>query len=264
MDTKISIITINYNNKEGLANTIKSVLSQTYLNLEYIVIDGGSKDGSEDIIRAAEKNISYWISEQDNGVYNAQNKGIKKATGDYCLFLNSGDLFYNAHSVEDLVNSSKGYDIVYGNIIFKSGNSELIHDYPSILSFDYFVKDTIPHPGTLIRRALFMQYGMYKEDIKICADWAFFIDAICKYNVRHYHLNKPITIFFLGGLSSREDSAEKIAAEKNKYLSEHYPAFIEEFKKSQSYKNKLNSLRRSRLIRLVCFFSKKIETVLFN
>ena len=264
MNTKISIITINYNNKEGLANTIKSVLSQTYLNLEYIVIDGASKDGSEDIIKAAKKNISYCISEQDTGVYNAQNKGIKKATGDYCLFLNSGDLFYNVHSVEDLVNSSKGYDIVYGNIIFKSGNFELIHDYPSILSFEYFIKDTIPHPGTLIRRSLFNEYGLYKEDIKICADWAFFIDAICKHNVRYYHLNKPIAIFLLGGISSRKDSVENITAEKNKYLLEQYPAFIEEFKRSQLYKNKLNLLKRSRLIRLISFFSKKIETVLFD
>lgn len=89
---KISIITINYNNIEGLKQTVESVLSQTYIDKEYIVIDGGSKDGAVDFLKSQNK-ITYWVSEKDGGLYNAMNKGIRKLSGDYVIFMNSGDVF---------------------------------------------------------------------------------------------------------------------------------------------------------------------------
>ena len=92
---KISVITINYNNKSGLEKTIQSVISQTYFELEYIIIDGGSSDGSIDVIKKYENKIDYWISEQDKGIYNAMNKGIAQAHGEYCNFMNSGDCFHD-------------------------------------------------------------------------------------------------------------------------------------------------------------------------
>ena len=92
VNLKISIITINYNNKSGLEKTIESVLQQTYDNIEYLVIDGNSTDGSKDVIKKYKHRISYWVSEPDSGIYNAMNKGGTKATGDYLLFLNSGDV----------------------------------------------------------------------------------------------------------------------------------------------------------------------------
>jgi glycosyltransferase involved in cell wall biosynthesis len=100
---KLSIITINYNNRDGLEKTIRSVIDQRFTDFEFIVIDGGSTDGSVDNIRKYENKINYWCSEKDAGIYNAQNKGIKKAKGEYCLFLNSGDFLYN----EDVLNKIK-------------------------------------------------------------------------------------------------------------------------------------------------------------
>src|ERR1700757_1115246 len=98
---KLSIITINFNDQLGLSKTIKSVISQTISDFEFIIIDGASSDKSLDIIKHYADKISFWVSEKDNGIYDAQNKGIAKATGDYLLFLNSGDCFYNEHIVEN-------------------------------------------------------------------------------------------------------------------------------------------------------------------
>ena len=100
---KFSIITINYNNKDGLEMTINSVLGQSFQGFEYIIIDGGSTDGSIDIIKKYESRIDYWVSEPDNGVYNAMNKGIRKATGDYINFMNSGDAYHSSSALGTVV-----------------------------------------------------------------------------------------------------------------------------------------------------------------
>ena len=99
---KLSVITINYNNKEGLKKTIESVVSQIYQDFEYIVVDGGSTDGSIDIIREYDKHIDFWISEPDRGIYNAMNKGIKFSHGEFCLFLNSGDCLLSSTSISQV------------------------------------------------------------------------------------------------------------------------------------------------------------------
>ena len=100
---KISIITINYNNIQGLKQTLFSVLEQDYNNIEYIVIDGGSTDGSKELLRAKSDELFYWVSERDKGVYNAMNKGIAQSTGDYLIFMNSGDVFFNKHVLSDFL-----------------------------------------------------------------------------------------------------------------------------------------------------------------
>ena len=97
---KLSIITINYNHKEGLLKTIKSVVNQTYHDIEYIVIDGGSTDGSKEYIESKQEYINQWVSEKDHGVYNAMNKAIRMAQGEYCIFMNSGDHFFSSQSLE--------------------------------------------------------------------------------------------------------------------------------------------------------------------
>lgn len=114
-----SIITINYNNKEGLELTIKSVLSQTYRNYQFIIIDGGSSDGSFDVIKKYANNINYWISEPDKGRYNAMNKGIKQAKGDYLNFMNSGDTFHSPTVLEDIARMNLTEDIITGGFYNK-------------------------------------------------------------------------------------------------------------------------------------------------
>ena len=114
--SKVSIITINFNNSKGLERTFKSVFEQTFQNFEYIVIDGQSIDGSKDLIKANSNKIAYWISEKDHGVYQAMNKGIQQASGEYVLFLNSGDHFTHERILEQTSKELDGTGIVYGNI----------------------------------------------------------------------------------------------------------------------------------------------------
>ena len=120
---KLSIITINYNNKSGLEQTIKSVVNQNAeKHTEHIIIDGGSNDGSLDVIDENKEHFSYWCSEKDNGIYHAMNKGIAHATGEYLLFLNSGD-FLEPEVIATVLNELTGTDIIYGDIIFQTLNS---------------------------------------------------------------------------------------------------------------------------------------------
>lgn len=115
---KLSIITVNLNNREGLRKTIESVICQSFSDYEYIIIDGGSTDGSKELIELYQNKVTYWISETDKGIYNAMNKGIKTGKGDYCLFLNSGDWLVNSTVIEKEFSDSKQADIIYGNTIF--------------------------------------------------------------------------------------------------------------------------------------------------
>ena len=123
-DTRITVITVAYNAREALATTIQSVAAQTYQPLEYIVIDGGSTDGSREVIENHRSDITYWVSEADGGIYDAMNKGVAKATGDYCIFMNAGDTFVSADTVSNVIKAmDKGVDVVYGDIV-KDGKSK--------------------------------------------------------------------------------------------------------------------------------------------
>ena len=135
---KISVITINYNNKEGLEKTIESVVNQSLQDFEYIVIDGNSTDGSQEILEKYTAKISHAVSEPDTGIYNAMNKGIKAATGEYILFLNSGDEFYATQSLEKAAEHLTGEDIIYGNLDVHGESNSFIKEYNAPLSFHYF------------------------------------------------------------------------------------------------------------------------------
>jgi len=154
---KFSIITVNYNNLEGLKKTVESVKNQTYQKFEYIVIDGGSYDGSLEFIKDNESLLDYWVSEPDSGVYQAMNKGIKKASGEYLLFLNSGDHFYNDEVLEKNHKAIKDSDIIYFDLQVVEGDKKFIKTYPNTLSFSYFVEDTLPHPATFIKKEAFVK-----------------------------------------------------------------------------------------------------------
>ncbi len=245
---RLSIITINYNNKIGLEKTIESVINQTYTDFEYIVIDGGSTDDSADLIKKNSNKIKYWISEKDTGVYNAMNKGIKQAKGNYLVFLNSGDYFTDNDVLNDLSKSCKNTDIVFGDIKYTSEHSEFISYSPDKITFSFFLQHSLPHPCTAIHRSLFEKYGYYKEDIKIAADWVFFLDMICKNNASYKHINRVISNFLIGGLSS---DIEKVKIEKHDYLIDNYSAFYYEYLNLLNIKEKNEILIRSRLIKFI-------------
>lgn len=176
---KYSIITVNFNNKEGLRKTIESVIHQTFRDFEYIVIDGGSTDGSLDILHEYNADITYWVSEPDKGIYNAMNKGISKASGDYLNFMNSGDSFYNNDVLAKIADSNLDTDLIIGKDYWY--NPKTRKDFATILPCKLemftFYKGSLPHQSTFFKRGLFSK-EQYDEDLKVVSDWKFYIKAI--------------------------------------------------------------------------------------
>lgn len=228
---KISVITINLNNAEGLKKTIESVARQTYTPLEYIVIDGGSTDGSAELIKKCTTSISYSISEKDNGIYNAMNKGIRHATGEYIMFLNSGDVFSDNEIVSQLSSEANNKDIVYGDLLFLSKSDKRVVRYPGNLNFNFFVTDhnSLPHCGTLIRKSLFNLVGLYNEELTIVSDWEFFLLAINRYNVSYKHVPIIAVDFNLDGISSQSSSFQIVSKERSLVLEKYFPTFINDY-----------------------------------
>lgn len=204
INLKISIITINYNNKLGLENTIKSVLRQTYDNIEYIVIDGNSTDGSKEVIEKYKHRISYWVSEPDNGIYNAMNKGAMKATGEYLLFLNSGDLLIDDNILNIIYPEFKSEeDIIFGLLkCYPSGAIGYTDIQTPLTLLDFFEKSPIPHPASFIKRNIFEKV-QYDESLKIVSDWKFFLQAIVLYEYSYKKIDKVITLFEENGISNK-------------------------------------------------------------
>ena len=177
---KYSIITVNYNNRDGLRATIESVVNQTYRDYEFIVIDGGSTDGSTDVLKEFDDKITYWVSEPDKGIYNGMNKGIAKATGDYLNFMNSGDCFYNEKVLELLNKKHLSADIIVGrdyhfNQTTQQGFATIL---PYRLTMLTFFHHTLPHQSSFFKRELFDK-TLYDESLKIVADIKFYIQKIC-------------------------------------------------------------------------------------
>jgi len=212
---KFSIITINYNNKAGLEKTIQSVVGQTYRDFEYIIIDGGSNDGSVEVIKQYSEKITKWISEKDTGIYNAMNKGISLAKGEYCLFLNSGDYLYKANVLESVFKKSYQEDIIYGDMIIEQVNGKrTLGKMPEKLSFEHMIQDTLWHPVAFIKRDLFAVYGLYREDLKIVSDYDFLLKAIVVNKVSTRHIAMPFSVFLIDGMSSKPENSEMIKRER--------------------------------------------------
>lgn len=201
---KVSIITINYNNAKGLERTINSVINQTYKWIEYIIIDGKSTDDSPTIINRNSSKISWSCSGPDSGIYDAMNKGIKHATGDFLLFLNSGDSFICKHSLEKLMKKDINADLIICRQKFISTNGK-VGSSPKIqeaeIDIKYFLSSTFPHQSTLIRRSLFNKIGMYDTTYKVSADWVFWVKAVIEYKCSIKTLPIFITYMEDGGVS---------------------------------------------------------------
>ena len=259
---KLSIITINYNNAEGLCRTIQSVQSQTFRDFEHIIVDGGSTDDSVDIIRQYADNEAIrpegykatrqekngkaddtlpnrpiasspnrheicWISEKDRGVYDAQNKGIRLAHGEYCYFLNAGDTFCNEHVLElifkpltfNLSPLTSTPDILYGNEIIVDGNGQRVGIARGVEnpSFVDLYNSCMKHQASFIRRSLFDKYGMYDADMRICSDFDWFFRVIAFHeDVRLLYKDVDIAYFENTGLSYH--SPELCAKERQQIL----------------------------------------------
>lgn len=220
----LSIITICYNDKKGLEKTIKSVLSQTIKNFEFIIIDGNSTDGSVEIIQQYSQQITYWTSEPDSGIYNAMNKGIKVATGDYCLFLNSGDIFYSNNVISNFILSNPTEDILCGDNLFNlNGKSIKFIEAPRKAHFIYFMSASLPHQSAFIKTSL-LKENRYDENYKIVSDFIFFFDALILNNSTYRKLNFFVANSDLGGISNTK--LPILFEEKNRYLYSVIPPTI--------------------------------------
>jgi len=226
---KISIITINYNNAAGLKKTMDSVFSQTAKDFEFIIIDGASNDGSKELIEKSEDKITYWVSEKDEGIYHAQNKGLLKSNAEYCLFLNSGDILANDKVIERFTSELNDADIVYGDLITEDKNGKLTAisspDKPDVY---HFMISTLWHPTAFIRRDLFLKYGLYDQKLKVTGDYEFFIRTILKHNVSTKHVNTAVCVFGLDGISnSIEMTLLQTKERKLSWEANFSPAIIE-------------------------------------
>ncbi|PST84877.1 glycosyltransferase [Pedobacter yulinensis] len=236
---KISVITVNYNNCEGLRRTMASVQEQTYANLEYIVIDGGSTDGSAEAIPQSDPQPHYWVSEQDAGIYQAMNKGIRASHGKYLLFLNSGDVFHRPDVVEKAVaEMSEGLDIYYGDALYDHHGQPETRIYPDRLDFDFFYVQNLSHQATFIARSLFDRISFYNESYRIVSDWEFFSVAICKHQASYRHLAWLITIYDVNGISSDQENYPTMNAERDAVFERHFQSFASNYSYLQTLKFK--------------------------
>ena len=263
----LSIITINYNNAEGLRKTLASVAAQTYPNIEHIIVDGNSTDGSVDVIREYESTLASslspfasrlkWLSEPDKGIYNAMNKGIEIALGkrvvnddhtstpnaqtpkrpnDYIQILNSGDYLAAPDVIMNMANhlnqSAETVGILYGNMIKEYPNGKRVHsngsvDMNTMDSFLYFYRGTLNPDGTLIHSSLFEKYGFFNENLRICSDWEWFVNAIALGEEIPVHVNIDSIVFDMMGVSeSGGKNRDIITNERRAYLESILPKSV--------------------------------------
>lgn len=228
---KYSIITVNLNNANGLKETIDSVVNQTCHDYEFLIIDGGSTDDSISIIKQYKNKIDYWVSEPDKGIFNAMNKGITASQGDYLIFMNSGDCFYNNSVLENSI-SYLGSDFVIGQIAQKD-NGTLMNYELSDISMMTFYKGAIPHQATFHKRSLFNN-SLYDENLKISSDWKFFFQKIIIENAS-YTL-EPVVICSFDTCGISNTNSILATEERNQIISESIPKRI--LKDYERYKDK--------------------------
>lgn len=231
----LSIITVNLNNLEGLKKTMVSVFEQTWQEFEFIIIDGGSIDGSKEYIESHSNKINFWISEPDKGIYNGMNKGIKAAKGEFLLFLNSGDWLYNKSVLSNIYSSfSIEYDFIYGDIIKISRNGTSFLDKgKDEVTLKTFIEGSLNHQALFVNKKKFDQFGLYDEKFEIVSDWKFTLITLGMNDSKLNYINQVISFYDLEGVSL---NFEKRDIERNKVIRELLPLSI--FK---DYEVELNS-----------------------
>ncbi|MBR3455641.1 MAG: glycosyltransferase [Bacteroidaceae bacterium] len=220
---RLSIITINYNNCKGLEKTLESISNQSTKDFEWCVIDGGSTDGSVEVLRKNESLITYWKSEPDSGIYDAMNKGIKAANGDFLLFLNSGDYLCESDVISKFYAYPGDEDIIYGDIMYEteSGLRRIKSMSKQNLTICDFWIHTLPHQASFIKRTAFDKYGYYNEKVSVSADWLFYIKSIIIGGASYKHLDLAVAAMQPDGLSSKRTYSSEIV-----YLEELIPKRI--------------------------------------
>lgn len=210
---KLSIITIAYNNIVGLKDTYESIRRQTFRDFEWIIVDGGSTDGTKEFLREHDSEIAWWCSEPDKGVYNAQNKGTQHAQGEYSIYMNSGDSFFADDVLEHLFEKEYDVDVVYGNwmLVYENGK-RVLGRAPEAVDLAYFFYNNMCHQAMLIRTAI-VKERPYDETFKIYADWEEWL-ALYVQGRKFERTNVTVCNFLVGGLSTGDDASESLKAKR--------------------------------------------------
>ena len=234
---KLSIITINWNNREGLRQTMDNVLAQTARDqFEYIVVDGGADDGSGEMLKQEyDGKLDRWTSQPIKPIYRKMNMGVQMATGDYCLFLNSGDALNDPDVVKDMLpHLDKRHDLVIGNIIEGTHRTRV----PEDITYLWMYKASIPHSAAFIRRELLIEHP-YDENLVIVSDWKFFLQVLILDNVSYQLVDRDISYFDQTGISSTRPL--QVEEERRKVLAELIPPRITldylQFTQGSGYQN---------------------------
>lgn len=221
----ISIITIAKNEQEKIERTLLSVINQSaYSDIEYIVIDGASSDCTLEIINKYKDNITKIISQDDTGIYNAFNKGIKNAKGEWILFLNAGDTLFDNDCIKSIYKHLNCTNVVFGDIVTIDENGRKgAFRYDTLDDFELFYK-SLPHSSTFVRREMFDKIGLFDETNKIVSDWQWFLEYF-KQGGSYKYIRHKISIFYLDGISSRNDTHTLRKKERKKVLDMYYSSY---------------------------------------
>lgn len=264
---KLSIVTINYNNAEGLRRTLASVADQSYRDIEHIIVDAASTDGSVDIIKAyadVTKHTVVWSSEKDKGIYNGMNKGIRKASGDYIQILNSGDILASADVTERMIVALEvngNPEFLYGNMVRKNYATGKLEGKSKEVEYSLrqYYASTMNHDCCYVHRSLYERYGLYDESLRIVSDWKWFLQAIGLGEVKPVYVDIDVTIFDASGIS--ETNLELRNKERRQVLEEILPpAVLADYNKHAFETLQVDRLHKHHLYGLLYF----IERVLFK
>jgi len=199
--TRLTVITVAYNAEASIEQTILSVAAQSAPGIEYLVIDGASSDGTVEILRRHARHISHWVSEPDQGIYDAMNKGIALARGEWILFLNADDYFRDANSAQRLLAAAdSSVSIVAGRTLMKYADGERIF-HPS-RRFGLMLQLPFMHPSAIVRRSVFESCGSFDRRYSLAADCDFFLRLIARGH-RHRCIDDVVTVMRHGGASTR-------------------------------------------------------------
>ena len=220
---KISIITVVYNNEDTISEAIESVLGQTYKNIEYVIIDGGSKDNTVNCINRYKEQLGYFVSEKDYGIYDAMNKGIKACTGDVIGILNSDDLYENFNviaSVMEEFNTDSELDILYGNLVYVKSNDtkKVVRNWKSKSYYQLFFEhaNVPPHPSLFVRSKVYNETGLFDLRYKLAADYELMLRMFKKHHFKSKYINKLIIKMRLGGATNQ--SLSNVVAQNKEIL----------------------------------------------
>ena len=224
---KISIVTVCYNSEATIERTIRSVLEQSYDNIEYVIVDGMSTDGTIDIIDKYSDDIDVFIREKDEGVYDAMNKGLDGSSGDYILFLNADDRLFYENTISEaaglITANESNPDVFLGDVVIhdQGKRKSSIWKSKKVTPYSLF-RGSVPHPAAFYSRSAFSKNGMFDKSFRIAGDYEWFVRGTVNGSISFSRMNLLVSIFFKGGISTNPEFTRILQEEKNKIKMTHY------------------------------------------